>query len=252
MQIFKKHSEIQNQKMGDELAILKSDFEVLQQEVVFNDLIICKRNRHIGYAGEDENLPFEIMHQINGVDFYGYKSSYEALGLYLFQLLFSQESYIHLKITRQQSKIQDLFLHIERNIEQDSFLKSETTIHRQYNYYRASVEKFPFSRAVFSNRILKEDDVPVFLLSCSDYHNNYLQDRIKYTDQLILNVTTNGLCALATLFLDIAATENNQEEICLEHPSLGFGGTGNNSIEARFWLPNSFGFYCDSLDDLNL
>ena len=252
MKNFKKHTQLHNLKQGEELPLLKSDFEGFEQAVPFPDLIIAKRNRHIGYAGGGEKLPFEIMHQIGAVDFYGYKSSYEALGLYFFQLLFSSESYVHLKLTRPQSEIQDLFLHIDRTVVKDPFLKTTPLESVQYDYFREIVEKFPLSGNGFSERRLDDEDCPIFLFGWSDDQKSYSEDRIQHADQLILNLTLDGLCALATLFLDMAAQENVQNEVCLEHPSLGFGGVGPNSLEARFWLPNSFGFFCDSLDDLGI
>lgn len=247
---FKQRIQLQNLKQGEELRMLKSDFEGLEQGVNFPDLVIAKRHRYMGYAGGGEKLPFEIMHEIGAVDFYGYKATYEALGLYLFQLLFSQESYIHLKLTQPQTEIQDLFLHIDRTVVNDFFLKTAPLESLQYDYFREIVEKFPLSGNGFSDRRLAVEDCPIFFFGWSDVQKSYAQERIKYADRLILNVTTDGLCALATLFLDMAAPENKQDEICLEHPSLGFGGTGSNSLEARFWLPNSFGFHGDSLDNL--
>jgi len=192
------------------------------------------------------------MYQVGAVDFYGYKSSYEILGLYLFQLLFSKEHYIHLKLTRRQSQIQDLFLHIDRTVVKDIFQKTAPLESVQYDYFREIVEKFPLSGNGFSERRLDVEDCPIFLFGWNDNQKSYAEDRIQYADQLILKINLDGLCALATLFLDMGALENEQDEVCLEHPSLGFGGTGSNSLEARFWLPNSFGFYCDSLDDLKI
>lgn len=252
MKSFKEHAQLHTLKQGEELSILKADFEGFQQVVTFEDLVITKRNRHIGFVDGDEKLPFEIMHQIGGVDFYGYKSTYESLGLYLFQLLFSNKEYIHLKLPRAQSEIQNVFLYIQRFVSNDFYLKSAPIVYTGYDYFREYIEKFPLSGRGFSERSVKEDACPTFLLACSDYQKNYDAERVKHADQLIISVTIDGLCALATVFLDMAAEENERDEVCLEHPTLGFGGTGANSLEARFWLPNSLGFYCDSLNDLKV
>ena len=252
MKKFKKHTQLHNLKQGEELHFLKSDFEVTEHVDSFPDLIIAKRNRHISYASAEDKLPFEIIHQVGGVDFYGFKSTYETLGLYLFQLLFFKEQYIHLKLTRPQSEIQELFLHIDRTVSMDLHLKAAPLELVQYNYFKEFVEKFPLSGRGFSDRTIAKENCPIFLFGWSDDQKSYAEDRIQYADQLILKINLDGLCALATLFLDMGALENEQDEVCLEHPSLGFGGTGSNSLEARFWLPNSFGFYCDSLDDLKI
>ena len=252
MMNYTQHTQLQNLKQGEELAILKDDFEGFEQVVEFPDLVIAKRNRNMGYAGTAENVPFEMLHHIGALDMYGYKSSYEALGLHLFRLLFSQERYIHLKITRQQSEIQHVFLDIDRTVVKDYGLKAQPLVLESYGYFREVIEKFPLSGLGFSHRRLDLGDAPIFVFGWTDYHKSYTEDRVKQADQIILNVTIDGLCALATVFLDMAAAENDRDEICLEHPTLGFGGTGNNSLEARFWLPKSLGFYCQNLDDLKL
>lgn len=251
MKDFKQHTPLQNLKQGESLDLLRTDFGEPAPVVTFPDLLVAKRKRNIGFTG-DEALPFEITHQVDAVDFYGYKSSYEALGLYLFQLLFSGKNYIHLKLTREQSKITNVFLYIDRTLAKDSFLKTEALAIRSYGYYREQLEKFPLSGPGFSDRTLAPEDCPVFLFGWSDAQKRYLEDHVQYADQLIIGLTVDGLCALATILLDMAAEENDRDEVCLEHPDLGFGGTGKNSLEARFWLPHSFGFYGDSLDDLKI
>lgn len=185
MKNFENHSKLHNLKQGEELSILKTDFKSFKQEVTFDDLVLTKRIRSIGYAGEEE-LPFEITQQIGGIDFHGYKSSYEALGLYLLGLLFSTENYIHLKLPREQSEMEELFLYVERRVGNDFSLKSEPQIHTSYEYFRDKVEKFPLSGVGFSERILREEDTPVFLLGWSDYNRSHQPDNVKHADQLIV------------------------------------------------------------------
>lgn len=252
MQNFKKHTKLQNLKKGEELAIFKGDFKAFKRVITFGDLVLAKRKRNISYADGKEQLPFELTHQIIGVDFYGYKGSYETLGLYLFQLLFSNESYIHIKLTQKQSQIKNLFLHLDRTVTNDFHLKTKPLIPQQYDYFRETIEKFPLSGSGFSDRKVPQEDCPSLLFGWSERSQSYHEDREKLADQLIISVSIDGLCALASVFLDMGAEENKKDEICLENPTLGFGGTGVNSLEARFWLPNSFGFYGENLDDLKL
>lgn len=252
MRHFKKHSVLKGLIQGEELLLSNTDFKGFEQNLDFNELVITKKNRNIGFVGHNDALPFEINHQVGGVDFHGYKSSYETLGLRLFQLLFSSESYMHLNLSREQSQIRHLFLHLDRTAAYDYNLKTKPLVAEHYTYFREAVEKFPLSGTGFSERCLREEDSPVFLWGWSESNLSYQENRQELADQLIISLTIDALGALATVFLDMAAAENELDEICLEHPSLGFGGTGINSLEARFWLPNSFGFYCESLDDLKV
>ncbi len=117
--------------------------------------------------------------------------------------------------------------------------------YKTFHYFPEAISKFPFK---------KENGIPIENTP-SFYFGWYNQStnikKASNADQLIIKLNTEALCNLTELFFNIGNKQNKQNEICLEHPLNGFGGVGYNSIEARFWLPDSFGFYSSSLDDLS-
>jgi len=218
--------------------------------LVLNDLLIRKYNRAVGYAG-GENLPFEIFDRINAVEFYAYKFTYTLLGVLLFELLFQNETnYIEIQLPLANSEIKQFYIYLDRKnrhpTHQLQIQQKETYSH--FHYFAQEVDKFPL--ASFTKREIIADALPYFGLGCSNFHDSYAKNWIDKADQVILTLTVTSLIQMAELFLDIGLNKNKQSEICLETPLFGCGGVNERSIEARFWLPNSFGFYTEKIEDL--
>lgn len=222
----------------------------LTKPIVLNDLIIRKHSRTMGYAG-GENLPFESFDRINAVDFYAYKTTYTTLGVLLFDLLFQNETnWIEIQLPQANSEIKQFYIYLDREnthpTHELQILQKETYSH--FRYFSQEVDKYPLTS--FTKRGFIANALPHFGLGCSNHHDSFSKDWLEKANQVALTLTVTSLIQMAELFLDIGRNENNQTEICLENPLFGCGGVNQRSIEARFWLPNSFGFYAENIEDL--
>lgn len=222
--------------------------------IKLDSIILRKSRRSISYVGIDDNLPFDINRIAESFDCYTYCQEYIKLGVLAFELLFHNQSYLEFDISHPLSEIKKIFIYQEQYKSSHPFLKiKQKQEYESYEYFPQKVSKFPFSGGGFSSERDEplKDSLPQFDFGWSNENNSYVDNRVKKADQLIISLNENGICELASLFIDIGRDENKQDEICLEHPTLGFGGVKFNSIEAKFWLPNNIKFYCDNLDDLN-
>lgn len=260
--MFIKNEDAMNSQLAHKIQALKIDQDLcltkgcsgfdLKHPIAINDIIFRKHQRFIGYAGMPD-VPFEINHKVEACDCYTYKEGYTALGLLCFELLFSNRDYIELHMTNEKSDIQQFFIFVDRENHHQfsSFLKySQKESFQSFEYYPQEVEKFPLSQFPQNKRTIEEKDLSTFSFGWSNHQESYTETAIKKADQLILSCSITGLIILGGLFLDMGLETNEQNEICLENPLYGFGGVSAKSIETRFWLPNSFGFYTDKLEDL--
>ncbi len=222
----------------------------ISKPIAIKDFLLRKTERSVGYAGGD-NLPFESFDHVDGIDLYAYKTTYTTLGILLFELLFSTEKYIEIQVSQAQSQIQQFFVYLDRENRHHlhhSLQIEQKETYASFEYFSQQVEKFPF--ASFAKREVITDALPHFALACSGYHSSFKRDYIEKADQLILTLTVSGLVQLAELLLDIGRNDNEISEICFENPLYGFGGVNEKSIDVRFWLPNSFGFYTEKIEAL--
>ena len=243
--------EIQNLEDYKDYRITKGFTSIdLSTPIEFNHILFRKTGRFMGYA-TTEKLPFEILSRVGGLDCYAYKSSYTLLGLLLFELLFSKQSFIELKIPDPKSDCKQVFVHVDReNIYHHGLEIENKETYKAFKYSYQDVQKFPFSEFPQNLRSFTKDQLPTFYLGWSNNQDAYSKEYIEKSDQLIIALTVSGLIQMAELLLDMGNIKSQQNEICLEHPIHGFGGVSQESIEARFWLPGSFGFYTDNIEDL--
>lgn len=215
----------------------------ISNPIEIDDILFRKMGRFIGYA-PPEKLPFEICNSVESFDCYAYKENYSLIGVLLFELIFSNQSYIEIKLLNQNSEIRQLFIYLSQDNNLQPFLKiKQKETYKSFQYFSRKIDRYPFTNYL-------NDDLPTFNFSCSNYQDIHSKNRIEKADQLILSISLKGLINLAELFLNIGRIDNKQDEICLENPLYGNGGVSNTSIEARFWLPNSFGFYTEKIEDL--
>lgn len=229
----------------------KTPIMAITEPIVCNDILIRKQNRFIGYT-DDKQLPFERFEKANGVDIYAYKNTLTFLGILLLELLFhSKTDFIEIKLPQPQSEIKQLYVYLDREHNPTTHtglqIEQEET-YSAFKYFAQAVDKFPLTSS--SDRVITADAMPYFSLACSDYQSNFTKYYIDKADQLILTISTSSLVQMSELFLDIGRVENKQTEVCLENPLTGFGGVSERSIDARFWLPNSFGFYTEDINEL--
>ncbi len=225
----------------------------ISQPIDLSDIIFRKTRRSIEYV-TSEDLPFIMNHTLEAFDCYAYKSTHTLLGIFLFELLFSDQSYMELKIQNQRSDFKQLFVYVDRE-NRPAFkhlleIENKET-YKSFEYYPQEVGKFPLSQFYQNPRsVVSKDDLVTFLFGCSDDRYTFSKEFIEKSDQLVISTTTNGLIQFAELLLDIGIHRNQIDEICLENPIYGFGGVSEKSIEARLWLPNSLGFKTEKLEDL--
>ncbi len=252
-------------KLIKKLAHLKPDTECtigrgisgldISKPIEMNKTLFRKSTHSYGDALMD--LPFEIIEDVDVVECYTYREELIKLGLILFELLFSNRSYVQLNISHKNSQIKQLFLHPQRGQTNElaPFLKTEQReAYSAFDYYFNEVEKFPYSGFPGNTREISDENLPYFSFGCSDpqaHINKTKEEQFRNADQLILSISEIGLAQLGSLFFDIGNIYNPQTEISLENPLYGFGGVDPKSIEARFWLPGSFAFFdAEDIDEL--
>jgi hypothetical protein len=225
----------------------------IKKPIELQNILFRKRDRFIGYTTTPSNLPFELNHKIDGIDGYAFKEVFVKIGVLLLELLFSKQVYLEFKINHPQSEIKQLFFYLNKEFKNkySSFLKIEQPeTYDSFEYFAQRVDKFPFSKLPNNTREVLKEALPNFYLGSSEDPYLHSEEYIKKADQLITVLSVDGLVQLAELFLDIGNSNNTQTEICLENPLYGFGGTDQRSIEIRFWLPDSFGFYTNDINTL--
>ncbi|MDB9836797.1 hypothetical protein OAC51_07835 [Flavobacteriaceae bacterium] len=244
---------IQNLELDNEFLLTKGISHVdISKPIELNDILFRKTKRSYGYGGS-EDLPFEMEYTLEAFDCYTYKENLTLLGVLFFELLFSEQPFIEFKILNQQSDYKQLFVYLDRENRHafQSFLEIENKeTYKSFEYYPSEIEKFPLSQFPQNVRTVFKDELPTFLLGSSDKQFAHSKEFTIKSDQLIISTTTTGLIQLAELLLDIGLLKNTLNEVCLENPIYGFGGVSEKSIEARFWLPDSLGFYTERIEDL--
>tara|TARA_R110002020_G_scaffold23460_3_gene78001 strand:- start:593 stop:1342 length:750 start_codon:yes stop_codon:yes gene_type:complete len=214
--------------------------------IEMENILFRKMSRYIGYCPSEE-LPFEIYDKADSFDCYAYKESYTLLGIILCELLFGNQSFIEITVPNRQSEIKQLFVYVSRgnNPALYPFLKvKQHETYHSFEYFSQNIGKYPFID-LYGN-----ENVPTFRFSSKNHQDKQGKNQIEKADQLILSTSITGLIRMAELFFNIGKKDNKQNEICLENPLYGVGGVSETSVEARFWLPDSFGFYTDKIDDL--
>ncbi|MEJ6392865.1 hypothetical protein V8J82_06350 [Gymnodinialimonas sp. 2305UL16-5] len=239
----------------DDLTITASDFpDGLPEVQRFGRLILdTDYRRFIGSAGPGADRPFEILDRSQGFNAYIEAGPLRHLGLWLLHILFSGREWAGLDLTHPTSRVRWLYVQISSPEPYRSFLKTEgSQRYVSYAHWPRAVSRHAFADLAMAgtDRVAPEDR-PLFALGWSKPDESWTLP-IRDADQIIWDLTPEGLCALASLFFDMGHASFGLNEVNMEPPYLGFAATQPRSIEARFWLPGSMGFYCDRLDDLTL
>ncbi len=238
--------------LDDSRVLMPPDFAAdLLPMTDFGDLVIDKFGGRTICWAEGEDRPFEVEHFVPSHDWFAHADGYTQIGLWLFHLLFSGRSWAGLQLTHPRSTVAALYVQVREAKPNDPFLKlAEPVRYGGYDYIPAEVSRHAFADAPMSRETrVNAADRPDFHFGWSDPVQRHKRNR-RDVDQVIVSVTPSGLCALAGLLLDFGRADNTLVEVNLEEPVFGFAGVVPGSHEARFWLPGSLGFWCDSLDDL--
>jgi hypothetical protein len=237
----------------DDLLIEASAFGDLAEITSFRDIILDNTFcRSIGWTGPGEDRPYEISDRTNGFAAYVEAEALRRIGLWMLHLLFSGRAWAGLALTHPTSRIKHLYVEIDRP-EPSTFLKTEGDIrYTAYEHWPLEASRHPFAEtAMAGGPRVQPEDRPLFALGWSTRQTDMRPDPTK-ADQLILAMTPAGLCAMASLFFDMGHKTLGHNEVDMEPPVVGFAATQPRSIEARFWLPGSLGFYADTLDEITL
>lgn len=238
-----------------ELCIAASDLPTPLAEITaFRDIIIdTDFRRFIGSAGQGEDRPYEMMDRTTGFMAYIEAEPLRRLGLWLLHLLFSDREWAGLELTHPTSRARWLYVQVERPHPPQGFLRGEGGIrYTSYEHWSRPVHRHPFTDLPMSgvDRVAPHDR-PHFSLGWSKPDMNWTLP-VRDADQIIWDLTPDGLCALASLFFDMSHPTLGLNEVSMEPPFVGFAATQPRSIEARFWMPGSIGFYADTLDGIRL
>ncbi|MBT0957748.1 hypothetical protein IV417_10135 [Alphaproteobacteria bacterium KMM 3653] len=238
----------------DDLTLTPADFPApLADHTSFGGLVIdTSFVRSIDWGGETD-LPFEIVDQTFGFDALAEPEGFRRMGLWLMHFLLSGREWAGLELTHPTSRAQYFYARIRPPAPRDHKLKQAAAVsYSEYEYWPTEVWRHPFANAAMArvHRVAKPDR-PLFAFGWSRDALKNQFDREK-ADQIILEATPEGIAAMACVLIDMAHPTLGREEINFEVPGIGFAGTQKRSIEARFWLPNSMAFYCDTLDQLVL
>ena len=251
--------------LSDRVAALGPEGEVtfdaasfpgaLPERQAFGGLVIDRGlMRTMGWVGDDAELPFEILDQVASTDWYAEPEGWRRLGLWLMHLVLSGRDWAGLDLTHPESRIAEVFVALERPAPEDGLVEWEAPLRvGRVTHMPRPVARHALADAPMGDplRIAQVEDRPMIRHGWRDRDARH-RGRAVEADQIILSMSLGGAVALAELWLDFAAPGEVQDEIDLESPLAGFGGTRPGSIEARFWKPGSFAFHCDRLDDLRL
>lgn len=237
----------------DDLLIEASAFGDLPEIMPFRDIILDNTyTRSLGWAGPGEDRPYEISDRTVGFIAYVEPEGLRRIGLWMLHLLFSGQDWAGLELTHPTSRIRHLYVELERPLP-SPFLKTEGhPRYTAYEHWPQQVRRHPFAEIGMSGveRVAPQDR-PLFAFGWSD-RKTAVSPRVTDADQLIIALTPAGLCAMASLFFDIGHKTLGHDEVDMEPPVVGFAATQPRSIEARFWMPGSLGFYADTLDAITL
>ncbi|ABD56907.1 hypothetical protein [Jannaschia sp. CCS1] len=218
------------------------------------DLIIdTNYTRHIGSAGTGGDRPFEIMDQSPGFITYVEPETLRRVGLWLLHLLFSGRHWAGLTLTHPLSRAKWLYVQINHVLPERGFLTSTGGFsYSAYEHWPQEVRRHPFADPAMSGvERVEPEDRPCFAYGWSTPDYNGRMDQ-RNADQIIMDLTPRGLVAMAALFFDIGHKTHGHDEVDMEPPHVGFAATHPRSIEARFWMPGSMGFYAETLDGITL
>lgn len=232
-----------------EYSFTKADFPDFSGKETFDQLVIYDGgHRNVSFCLDDQ-LPVEVIHNNPRAEFLGYKESFLQLGINLVGMVLHQKKVLEISLTHPKSKISKLFMYAEEQIPiQSNFVKYSYQLDiEKFNFFPQEVSRIPF--ASYSKRAILDEHRPGFHYAWADQEENHKQTTPP--DYVVIQAPVEGLLALAELFMDFGRNENKVDEINLETSLYGgMEGSRLGSIETRFWLPGSFLFPEDHLDDI--
>ncbi len=238
----------------DDLLIEASAFGEFSEITPFRDIIIDNTyRRSIGWAGPGEDRPYEISDRTVGVITYAEPEGLRRIGLWMLHLLFSGREWGGLELTHPTSRVRQLYVEIEQPVAVPYNLKTEGKPRfTAYEHWPQEVRRHAFAEPAMAGvERVEPQDRPLFAFGWSA-RQAAMEPKVSEADQLIIALTPAGLCAMASLFFDIGHKTMGHNEVDMEPPIVGCAATQPRSIEARFWMPGSLGFYADTLDEITL
>lgn len=238
----------------DDLRFTPGDFPSdLPDHMTFAGLVLDPGFPRSMTAMGDADEPFEILDRTDGFEAYAEPEGFRQMGIWLLHFLLSGRTWAGLALTHPTTRITHFYAQILHETPRDH--KLEVAMPQSYSAYEygpREVWRHPFADAGMApvHRV-DEEDRPFFALGWSKDKRQH-EFETDHADQLIFQATSEGIAALACVLLDMAHPTLGRDEINIEAPLIGFAATQHRSIEGRFWLPNSFAFNADTLDQLKL
>lgn len=213
----------------------------LSGEQPFGNLVLNPNRLYYSSDADPRSAPFEVTHRHPVVDWFAPPEGWQWVGLWLLHLLFSGRQWAGLRLTHPRNRqIRHLFVCCERVGARLYGLEAATPLgYSAFTYWPRQVNR---NLLVDPER---EADWPGIYFSWSNEEARRERRRSR-VDQLVVRVTPEGLCMLASALLDFGRSDNDQDEIDVESQLVD-----RASIAARFWLPGSFGFPETMLDELH-
>ncbi|WP_224816267.1 hypothetical protein [Hasllibacter sp. MH4015] len=242
----------------DDLTFRPADFpDALADLTEFGGMVIDTAFlRSMGWAGDSagNDLPFEVIGVSHGFEVYAEAEGMRRFGLWLMHLLLSGREWAGLTLTHPTSRARTFYTRIDHPMPRDHKLFGQKPQQfTGYEYWPQEVWRHPFAdRAMAPVHRVDPQDRPFFAYGWGAADAHHVDFDPAAADQIIFEATPEGVAAMACLMMDMAHPTLGRDEVDMESPIVGFAATQHRSLEARFWLPNSFAFYCDTLDDLTL
>jgi len=215
----------------------------LPETTPISDFVIRRPWRILsGQAGH--KWPFELIQEYFGFDGFAEAETYRRLGLWLMHLVFSGRDFAGLALTHPDSNVSEFWVGVEHNDTMQGWLRTERPRVLSYEFWPQT----PARHAFLDER---SDEVrPLFGFGYTDPQRRAAPDPA-LADQVIMQVTPEGLAEMAALLMSFGMPWSEQDEVNLEPPHVGFGSARPHSIKARFWLPATIAFYADSLEGMD-
>ncbi len=234
----------------DEIAFVPGMFADLAPMQDLDGLVLRSDGAQTVSRTGAPDFPFEAFDRTQTVAFFAGRDAYRELGVWLLATLLAGRDWGGLRLSHAGTALTHLYVQIVRDRPRDPFLRMTRSVVEEWLYFPQSVGRHPFADPPLGdNGRLDPEDRPMARLGWSDGYVRY-KARPEEADQLLLEVTPEGACALASLLLDFAMPWGEAPEFDLEAPVTGFAGMKPLSLALSFWLPGSLLFPADDLSTL--
>lgn len=185
---------------------------------------------------------YEPSYRVDMLEWYARKELFSSIGLAIFACTFEQKV-LEISLTHEESDVSTIVIDGSDICRLSGFMDSRFTL-ESFEYWPGEITKHPWWPDSASN---PPHDLPWVCLTNQDDFV-VTEEQWKARDLLRGFGSIRGSLRLAELLLDFGRPSNQRLEVVLEGEA-GFRGVASQSAECTFWLPGSFGWRVDSLDN---